>query len=158
MLGSGSLPVIGVFLALALFTMGFVYGPLGAWLPGLFPARVRYTGASMAFNLGGILGGIFVLHGVAEGFDAATQRRRYPSDTTRAEQQNDDDQNDDQLCYSELWHGVLQMYCDIIAIILYNMRMSTPRNGLIYRMGTFGCLEPREFGCLDQPIATHLHA
>jgi MFS family permease len=57
MLGSGSLPVIGVFLALALFTMGFVYGPLGAWLPGLFPARVRYTGASMAFNLGGILGG-----------------------------------------------------------------------------------------------------
>src|SRR3546814_5213810 len=37
--------------------MGFVYGPLGAWLPGLFPARVRYTGASMAFNVGGILGG-----------------------------------------------------------------------------------------------------
>ena len=57
MLGSGSLAVIGAFLALALFTMGFVYGPLGAWLPGLFPARVRYTGASMAFNVGGILGG-----------------------------------------------------------------------------------------------------
>ena len=37
--------------------MGFVYGPLGAWLPGLFPARVRYTGASLAFNLGGVLGG-----------------------------------------------------------------------------------------------------
>src|SRR3546814_11949131 len=37
--------------------MGFVYGPRGAWLPGLFPARVRYTGASMAFNVGGILGG-----------------------------------------------------------------------------------------------------
>ncbi|KAB7644942.1 MFS transporter [Polymorphobacter fuscus] len=57
MLGSGSLAVVAAFLALALFTMGFVYGPLGAWLPGLFPARVRYTGASMAFNLGGILGG-----------------------------------------------------------------------------------------------------
>jgi len=54
---SGSLLLIGVFLSLALFVMGFVYGPLGAWLPGLFPARVRYTGASMAFNLGGILGG-----------------------------------------------------------------------------------------------------
>ena len=26
-------------------------------MPGLFPARVRYTGASMAFNMGGILGG-----------------------------------------------------------------------------------------------------
>ncbi len=57
MLGSGSLLLIGIFLSLALFVMGFVYGPLGAWLPGLFPARVRYTGASMAFNTGGILGG-----------------------------------------------------------------------------------------------------
>ena len=37
--------------------MGFAYGPLGAWLPSLFPARVRYTGASMSFNIGGILGG-----------------------------------------------------------------------------------------------------
>ncbi|WP_164155773.1 MFS transporter [Sandarakinorhabdus rubra] len=45
------------FLALALFVMGFVYGPLGAFLPGLFPARVRYTGASVAFNMGGIIGG-----------------------------------------------------------------------------------------------------
>jgi MFS family permease len=57
MLGSGSLAVIWLFLSLALFVMGFVYGPLGAWLPGLFPARVRYTGASLAFNVGGILGG-----------------------------------------------------------------------------------------------------
>ena len=57
MLGSGSLPIVGLYLTLALFTMGFVYGPLGAFLPSLFPARVRYTGASLAFNLGGILGG-----------------------------------------------------------------------------------------------------
>ena len=57
MLGSGSLTGIFLFLALALFLMGLAYGPLGAWLPGLFPARVRYTGASIAFNVGGILGG-----------------------------------------------------------------------------------------------------
>ncbi|WP_158809593.1 MFS transporter [Beijerinckia sp. L45] len=57
MLGSGSLLVIGLYLSLCLLIMGFVYGPLGAWLPGLFPARVRYTGASLAFNVGGILGG-----------------------------------------------------------------------------------------------------
>lgn len=57
MLGSGSLFVVWLFLSLALFTMGFVYGPLGAWLPDLFPVRVRYTGASIAFNVGGILGG-----------------------------------------------------------------------------------------------------
>ena len=57
MLGSGSLPVIFLFLSLSLFLMGLAYGPMGAWLPGLFPARVRYTGASVTFNLGGILGG-----------------------------------------------------------------------------------------------------
>jgi MFS family permease len=57
LMGSGSLFLIGVFLSLALALMGLVYGPLGAWLPGLFPARVRYTGASLAFNIGGILGG-----------------------------------------------------------------------------------------------------
>ncbi len=44
-------------LALGLFVMGFVYGPLGAWLPSLFPVRLRYSGASFAFNVGGILGG-----------------------------------------------------------------------------------------------------
>jgi MFS family permease len=57
MLGGGSLWLVGGFLSLALLVMGFVYGPLGAWLPSLFPARVRYTGASIAFNLGGIIGG-----------------------------------------------------------------------------------------------------
>jgi MFS family permease len=56
LLGMG-LAGLGLFLVLALFSMGFVYGPLGAWLPGLFPARVRYTGASLAFNAGGIIGG-----------------------------------------------------------------------------------------------------
>ena len=57
MMGSGSLALIWAFLSLALVIMGLVYGPLGAFLPGLFPARVRYTGASMAFNVGGIIGG-----------------------------------------------------------------------------------------------------
>ena len=57
MMGSGSLFLIWAFLSIALVIMGLVYGPLGAFLPGLFPARVRYTGASMAFNVGGIIGG-----------------------------------------------------------------------------------------------------
>jgi len=56
LLGLG-LAGLAVFLSLALFAMGFVYGPLGAWLPGLFPARVRYTGVSLTFNAGGIIGG-----------------------------------------------------------------------------------------------------
>lgn len=46
-----------VYLSALLFLMGFVYGPLGAWLPGLFPPRVRYTGASMTFNIAGVIGG-----------------------------------------------------------------------------------------------------
>jgi MFS family permease len=54
---AGPLLLAGVFLALALFVMGFVYGPVGAWLPDQFPARVRYTGASIAFNVGGVIGG-----------------------------------------------------------------------------------------------------
>jgi MFS family permease len=54
--GGGLLPTF-VFLSLALFVMGLVYGPLGAWLPGLFPTKVRYTGASVSFNAAGILGG-----------------------------------------------------------------------------------------------------
>ena len=57
MMGSGSLTLVFVYLSLTLLLMGFVYGPLGAWLPGLFPPRVRYTGASMAFNVAGVLGG-----------------------------------------------------------------------------------------------------
>ena len=57
LMGGGSLRLVAAFLSLALLAMGFVYGPLSAWLPHLFPARVRYTGASIAFNVGGILGG-----------------------------------------------------------------------------------------------------
>lgn len=56
LMGAG-LAGVFVFLSLLLFAMGFVYGPLGAWLPGLFPPRVRYTGASMTFNIAGVIGG-----------------------------------------------------------------------------------------------------
>ena len=56
-LGAGSLPIVFATLAAALLVMGFVYGPLGAWLPTLFPVPVRYSGISVAFNGGGIVGG-----------------------------------------------------------------------------------------------------
>ncbi|GGP35543.1 MFS transporter [Saccharothrix coeruleofusca] len=42
---------------LALLAMGWVYGPLGALLPELFPTRFRYSASSLAYNLGGVLGG-----------------------------------------------------------------------------------------------------
>ncbi|MEJ7927901.1 MFS transporter [Sphingobium sp. AN641] len=56
-MGTGALLPIFAILSLALFLMGFVYGPLGAYLPALFPTQLRYTGASFSFNLGGIIGG-----------------------------------------------------------------------------------------------------
>ncbi|SEQ32358.1 metabolite-proton symporter [Solimonas aquatica] len=43
-------------LALGLALMGLTYGPLGTILSELFPTSVRYTGASLTFNLAGILG------------------------------------------------------------------------------------------------------
>jgi MFS family permease len=36
--------------------MGLAYGPLGTFLAELFPTAVRYTGASICFNVAGILG------------------------------------------------------------------------------------------------------
>lgn len=57
MLVGGALLSFCAFLCLSCFLLGFVSGPLGAILPSLFPTRVRYSGASIAFNLGCILGG-----------------------------------------------------------------------------------------------------
>jgi metabolite-proton symporter len=54
---SGDVLNVVVFLSLGLACMGLTYGPLGTALAELFPTAVRYTGASVAFNLAGILGG-----------------------------------------------------------------------------------------------------
>jgi len=44
------------FNIIGLALMGFNYGPIGAALASPFPVSVRYTGASMTFNLAGIFG------------------------------------------------------------------------------------------------------
>jgi metabolite-proton symporter len=59
MLGSGSPVQIAIFLSLQLFLMGATFAPMGALLPELFPANIRYTGAGAAYQLGGILGASF---------------------------------------------------------------------------------------------------
>ncbi|MEI6543422.1 MAG: MFS transporter [Methylococcales bacterium] len=59
MLTTGSPLIITVFLSLELFLMGAIFAPMGALLPELFPAHLRYTGAGTAYNLGGILGASF---------------------------------------------------------------------------------------------------
>ncbi len=53
---SGNLVLTGVFLGVGMFLMGLTYGPLGTALSEIFPAAVRYTGSSLAFNLAGIIG------------------------------------------------------------------------------------------------------
>lgn len=59
LMGSASAVSITLFLSLALFLMGATFAPMGAYLPEQFPVAVRYTGAGLAYQLGGILGASF---------------------------------------------------------------------------------------------------
>lgn len=40
-----------------LLCFGLLYGPMGAFLPELFPVRYRYSGSSFAYSASGIIGG-----------------------------------------------------------------------------------------------------
>ena len=54
--GSGHVAGVLGFLCIGFALMGMTYGPLGTALAAPFPTAVRYTGASLTFNLGGIFG------------------------------------------------------------------------------------------------------
>jgi MFS family permease len=56
LLGSGTATGALSFLCVGLALMGLTYGPLGTALAELFPTAIRYTGASLTFNLAGIVG------------------------------------------------------------------------------------------------------
>ncbi len=56
-LQAGSLGVAAVTLCVTMFVLGLANGPLGSWLSRLFPVRVRYSGISLAFTIGGVIGG-----------------------------------------------------------------------------------------------------
>lgn len=56
MLRAGSPTLVLAYLSIALGLMGMTYGPLGTILSELFPPEVRFTGASLTFNLAGIFG------------------------------------------------------------------------------------------------------
>jgi metabolite-proton symporter len=56
---SGSSSMITIFTCLGMGLMGLTYGPLETFLSELFPTEVRYSGASLTFNLAGILGASF---------------------------------------------------------------------------------------------------
>ncbi|HTN40898.1 MAG TPA: MFS transporter, partial [Asticcacaulis sp.] len=52
----GSETGILLFAVIAMALMGMTYAPIGTALAAPFPTSVRYTGASMTFNLAGIVG------------------------------------------------------------------------------------------------------
>jgi metabolite-proton symporter len=54
--GSGTTFGVLAFLCLGMALMGLTYGPLGTTLAEIFPTAVRYTGASLSFNMAGIFG------------------------------------------------------------------------------------------------------
>jgi MFS family permease len=47
------------FLCVGFSIMGALFGPCGAYLPELFPAKVRYSGSGLAYNLAAVTGGAF---------------------------------------------------------------------------------------------------
>ena len=53
---SSGTPGVVVTMIGGFLIMGMTYSPLGTFLAELFPVEVRYTGASITFNLAGILG------------------------------------------------------------------------------------------------------
>ncbi|MFD3453592.1 MFS transporter [Streptomyces sp. NPDC058691] len=57
LLGTGSPAALVLGSAAQLLAFITVFAVLGAYLPELYPPRVRCTGASLGYNLGGILGG-----------------------------------------------------------------------------------------------------
>ncbi|MDG6318233.1 MFS transporter [Glaesserella parasuis] len=55
-LGNGTPMTVFAFLIVGMVFMGMTFGPMAALLPELFPTEVRYSGASLAYNLASIVG------------------------------------------------------------------------------------------------------
>ena len=58
--GKRDFVVVMVFLCVGFALMGTAFGPIGAFLPELFDANVRYTGSGIGYNLAAIVGAAFV--------------------------------------------------------------------------------------------------
>lgn len=51
---------VELFLCVGFALMGIAFGPIGAFLPELFDANVRYSGSGIGYNLAAIVGAAFV--------------------------------------------------------------------------------------------------
>ena len=56
---NGGLPGLYTALILISSALGLTYGPLAAWYSEIFPASVRFSGVSISYAMGAILGGAF---------------------------------------------------------------------------------------------------
>ncbi len=56
LLGGANASGVLLFIVIGLALMGFTFGPMAALLPELFPTEVRYSGASLAYNIASIVG------------------------------------------------------------------------------------------------------
>lgn len=59
LVNSGEVVLLGTGLVLLTIGLGFTYGPQSAWYSELFPASVRFSGVSISYAIGAILGGAF---------------------------------------------------------------------------------------------------
>ncbi|HJX78098.1 MFS transporter [Glutamicibacter sp.] len=59
LINTGSIPLLIVAVILLSLGQGMTYGPQSALFCEMFPAHVRYAGASIAYGLGALIGGAF---------------------------------------------------------------------------------------------------
>ena len=57
MINTGSPPVIWLAMSIAIVSLGAMYGPLGAFFSEMFDTKVRYSGASLGYQLASVLAG-----------------------------------------------------------------------------------------------------
>ncbi|RYE41644.1 MAG: MFS transporter [Hyphomicrobiales bacterium] len=57
LIGTGSTVLFVLAIAGTFVVLGISYGPMASFFPELFATRFRYTGAGLAYNMGGIVGG-----------------------------------------------------------------------------------------------------
>ena len=59
LIDTGEPVLVTVAFSVGMLAFAVLYGPMGAYPPELFGTRLRYSGASVSYNLGGVLGGAF---------------------------------------------------------------------------------------------------
>jgi metabolite-proton symporter len=59
LIDTGNPALIALSFSVGMVIFAMLYGPMGAFLPELYGTRLRYSGAAVSYNLGGVFGGAF---------------------------------------------------------------------------------------------------